>query len=253
MNLLCSKAARRAKILLHMLSICTKHAQSWTQLVTCSSTSYRSRYSHQIFLMRFLLHSRCSAHEICIIAFLVVFNICIKWILSELSFFSVYARHMQSATLIFKSFIDVSLCSVDATHMHRRDFDDQMWILLWSRLMLLTYASHRARSFFNSMSDLECARYMLILKFNLTSRIFFNLDSTFSISWSAVTCFKTSSNSWTFAYQSYIHTRDTIFNKKNELAILKKTNWKTNISFAVINVLQWVNFVKHCMSKLSWT
>ncbi len=74
---------------------------------------------------------------ICIITFLI---------LSELSFFLVYARHMRSATLTFKSFsqlvisfarfwasmlssfIDVSLCSVDATHMHRRGFDDQMWI-----------------------------------------------------------------------------------------------------------------------------
>ena len=91
---------------------------------------------------------------ICIITF---FNICIEWILSELSFFLVYARHMRSATLIFKSFsqfilsfshslnfqsmsfINVSLCSVDAAHMHRRGFDGQMWIYLWSRLMLLTY------------------------------------------------------------------------------------------------------------------
>jgi len=46
--------------------------------------------------------------------------------LSKSSFFLVYARHMRSATLIFKSFIDVSLCSVDAAHMHRRGFDNQM-------------------------------------------------------------------------------------------------------------------------------
>ena len=76
---------------------------------------------------------------ICIITFLVVFNIYIERILSE-----VYARHMRSATLTFKpfsqlvisfarfsalmlsSFIDVSLCSVDAAHIHRRGFDDQM-------------------------------------------------------------------------------------------------------------------------------
>ena len=111
-------------------------------------------------------------------------------VLLKLCFFLVYTRHMRSATLIFKSssqliisltqfsalmlssFIDVSLYSVDAAHMYRRDFDDQMWILLWPRLMLLTYASHRAWSFFNSTSSLECARHMSILKFNPTSRIF---------------------------------------------------------------------------------
>ncbi len=53
--------------------------------------------------------------------------------------------------------------------------------------MLLTYALHRVQSFFNLMSDLECAKHMLILKFNSTLRIFFNLDLTFSISRSAVT------------------------------------------------------------------
>ncbi len=121
---------------------------------------------------------------ICIIAFLIVFNICIEWILSELSFFSVYARHMRSATLIFKSFIDVSLCSVDATHMHRRGFDDQMWIFLWSRL---AYASHRARSFSNPTSDLECAGHMSVLKFNPTPRIFSDPVSTFSTPRPAVT------------------------------------------------------------------
>ena len=34
------------------------------QLVTCSLTSYRSRYSRQIFLVRFLFHSRRSAHDL---------------------------------------------------------------------------------------------------------------------------------------------------------------------------------------------
>ena len=121
---------------------------------------------------------------ICIIAFLVVFNICIEWILSELSFFSVYARHMRSATLIFKSFIDVSLCSVDATHMHRRGFGDQMWTFLWSRL---AYTSHRARSFSNPTSDLGCAGHMPILKSNPTSRIFSDPGSTFSTPRPAVT------------------------------------------------------------------
>ena len=130
---------------------------------------------------------------ICIITFL---NICIEWILSELSLFLVYARHMRSATLIFKSFsqfilsfaqfselmsfIDVSLCSVDAAHMHRRDFDDQMWIYLWSRFMLLTYASHRAWGFSNPTSGLECAGHMSFLKFNPTSRIFSNPRLNFS-------------------------------------------------------------------------
>jgi len=134
---------------------------------------------------------------ICTITFLIIFDICIERILSELSFFLVYAWHMQSVTLIFisfsqfiisftqfsasmlLSFIDVSLCSVDAAHMHRRDFDDQMWIFLWSRLMLLTYASHRTRSFFNSTSDLEFAGHMLCSTFNSTSRIFSNPGSTF--------------------------------------------------------------------------
>ncbi len=56
---------RRAKILLHMLSICTIHAKSWwTQLVTCSLTSYRLHFSCQIFLMSFLLHSHCSARDL---------------------------------------------------------------------------------------------------------------------------------------------------------------------------------------------
>ncbi len=117
--------------------------------------------------------------------------------LNELSFFLVYAWHMQTATLIFKSFsqsvisfarfsasmlssfIDVSLCSVDAAHMHSRDLFDQMSILLWSRLMLLTYASHRLRSFFNPTSSLECTGHMQFLKFNPTSRIFSNPGSTF--------------------------------------------------------------------------
>ncbi len=104
---------------------------------------------------------------ICIIAFLIVFNICIEWILSKSSFFLVYARHMRSATLIFKSFIDVSLCSVDAAHMHRRGFDNQMWIYLWPRLMLLAYDMHRVWGF-------------SILKFNPTPRIFSNPRLNFS-------------------------------------------------------------------------
>ena len=123
---------------------------------------------------------------------LMICNICIERILSELSFFLVYARHMRSAILIFKSFsqlvisfarfwvsmlssfIDVSLCLVDAAHMHRRGFDNQMWIYLWSHLMLLTYASHMAWDFSNPTSDLGCAGHMPFLKFNPTSRIFFN-------------------------------------------------------------------------------
>ncbi len=81
---------------------------------------------------------------ICIITFLVVFEIFIERILSELSFFLVYARHMRTATFTSKpfsqsvissarfsasmlsSFIDVSLCSVDAAHMHSRCLFDQM-------------------------------------------------------------------------------------------------------------------------------
>ncbi len=84
----------------------------------------------------------------------------------------------QFSASMFSSFIDVFLCSVDAAHMHSRDIFDQMSIFWWSRLMLLTYASHRSRSFFNSTSSLECARHMQFLKFNSTSRIFSNLGST---------------------------------------------------------------------------
>ena len=173
-------AARRAKILLHMLSMCTKHAKSWTQAITYVIL-VRSFSCIFFFILIVLL-------VICTITFLIVFDICVERILSELSFFLVYAWHMRSATLksfsqlvisfarfwasMLSSFIDVSLCSVDAAHMLSRGFDNQMWIFLWSRLMLLTYASHRARSFSNSTSDLECARHMSILKFNPTSRIF---------------------------------------------------------------------------------
>jgi len=32
----------------------------------------------------------------------------------------------QFSASMLSSFIDVSLCSVDAAHMHRRDFDNQM-------------------------------------------------------------------------------------------------------------------------------
>jgi len=122
----------------------------------------------------------------------------------------VYARHMRSAILIFKSFsqlvissarfwalmlssfIDVSLCSVDAAHMHRRGFDDQMWIYLWSRLMLLAYASHRNRSFSNPAPGLGCAGHMRILKFNPTPRIFSDPGSTFSTPRPAVTRWRVS-------------------------------------------------------------
>ncbi len=172
--------ARRAKILLHMLSICIKHANYELNLWHAHSQAIahvffiRSFFCVFFFILIVLL-------VICTITFLIVFDICIERILSELSFFLVYARHMRSATLIFKScnqfiisfaqfsasmlssFIDVSLCSVDAAHMHRRGFDDQMWIYLWSCLMLLTYASHRNRSFFNPTSSLERAGHMQFL------------------------------------------------------------------------------------------
>ncbi len=177
--------ARRAKILLHMLSICIKHANYELNLWHAHSQAIA-----HVFFIRSFFFILIILFVICTITFLIIFNICIERILSELSFLLVYARYMRSVTLIFKScsqliisfarfsalmlssFINVSLCSVDAAHMHRRDFDDQMWIYLWSRLMLLTYASHRNWSFSNSTSDLECARHMPILKFNPTSRIF---------------------------------------------------------------------------------
>ncbi len=127
----------------------------WTQLVTFSFTSYRSCYLCQIFLLHFLLHSRCSARDLRYLhwenlEFLL--SICVTYEICEV----------------------VSLCSVDAAHMHRRDFDDQMWIYLWPRLMLLTYASHRAWDFSNPTPGLECAGHMPFLKFNPTPRIFSN-------------------------------------------------------------------------------
>ena len=67
-------------------------------------TSYRLHYSHQIFLVRFLLHSRRSAHDLHH-RFSHHFHI-----LSELSFFLVYARHMRIVTLTFKSFFVVHRC-----------------------------------------------------------------------------------------------------------------------------------------------
>ncbi len=157
-----------------MLSTCIKHANHELNLWHAHSQAI----AHVIFVRLFFcvfFFILVVLLVICIITFLIVFNICVERILSELSFFLVYARHMRSATLIFKSFsqfiisfarfwalmlssfIDVSLCLIDAAHMHRRDFDNQMWIYLWSRLMLLTYASHRVWDFFNSTSDLECA------------------------------------------------------------------------------------------------
>jgi len=59
---------------------------------TCSFTSYRSRYLHQIYLVRFLHHhfSHRLRHLHCTDL--------------ELIFFSVYARHMRTATLTFKPF-----------------------------------------------------------------------------------------------------------------------------------------------------
>ncbi len=83
------------------------------------------------------------------------------------------------SALMLSSFIDVSLCSVDAAHMLSRDLSDQIWIILWSCLMILTYASHRLRSFSNPTSNLECAGHMLSFKFNPTSRNFSDPGSTF--------------------------------------------------------------------------
>jgi len=70
-------------------------------------------------------------------------------ILSELSFFLVYARHMRSATLIFKPFPSTrfsasSLFVDDVAHMHRWCFDDQMCVTLLNALDICN-ASHRAR------------------------------------------------------------------------------------------------------------
>ncbi len=61
----------------------------------------------------------------------------------------------QFSALMLLSFIDVSLSSVDAVHMHSRDLFDQMSIFLWPRLMLLNvrgicnfWSSTRRQEFF---------------------------------------------------------------------------------------------------------
>ena len=174
-----------------MLSTCIKHANHELNLWHAHSQAI----AHVIFVRLFFcvfFFILVVLLVICTITFLIVFNICVERILSELSFFLIYARHMRSATLTFKSFsqfviwfaqfwalmlssfIDVSLCLVDAAHMHRRGFDNQMWIYLWPRLMLLTYASHRAWGFSNPTPGLGCAGHMPFLKFNPTPRIFSN-------------------------------------------------------------------------------
>ncbi len=126
---------------------------------------------HQIFLMCFLLHSCRSARDLHHHFFFLI--------LSEPCFFLSVISFARFSALMLSSFIDVSLCSVDAAHMHRRCFDDQMWICLWSRLMLLAYASHRAKVFSNPPPTLECAKHMSKIKFNPTPRIFSNPGSTF--------------------------------------------------------------------------
>ncbi len=174
-----------------MLSICTKHVNHELNLWHAHSQAI----AHVIFIRSFFcifFFILVVQLMICIITFLIVFNICIEQILSELSFFLIYAQHMRTEILIFKSFsqsvisfaqfsalmlssfIDVSLCSVVAAHMHSRGFDNQMWVYLWPRLMLLAYASHRAWGFSNPTPDLGCAGHMPFLKFNPTPRIFSN-------------------------------------------------------------------------------
>ncbi len=133
--------------------------------MTFSFTSYRSCYLCQIFLLHFLLHSRCSALDLRYL----------HW------------ENLEFLLSICVTYEVISLCSVDAAHMHRRDFDDQMWIYLWSRFMLLAYASHRAWDFSNPTPGLECARHMPFLKFNPTSRIFSDPGSTFPTPRPAVT------------------------------------------------------------------
>ncbi len=71
-------------------------------------------------------------------------------------------NHLLSLTSMLSSFIDVSLCSVNAAHMHSRVLSDQTWILLWSRLMVLAYASHRLRSFSNpDVKSWMCGAYAI--------------------------------------------------------------------------------------------
>ncbi len=84
--------------------------------------------------------------------------------------YDVLAEHMRTATLTSKPFsqpvissarfsapmlsssIDVSLCSVNAAHMHSRGLFDRMSIFLWPRFMLLAYAIFKvqpdAKNFF---------------------------------------------------------------------------------------------------------
>ncbi len=134
--------------------------------------------AHQIFLVHFLLHSRCSAHDLH-----HRFSRCFQhlhWMNLEraeflLSICAAYAKCDTHLQVVHWCFFVLS----DAAHMHRRGFDDQMCILLWLRLMLLAYASHRVRSFFNPSPSLECAGHMPILKSNPTPRIFSDPGSTF--------------------------------------------------------------------------
>jgi hypothetical protein len=69
---------------------------------------------------------------ICIIIFLIVFNMCIARILSELSFFLVYARHMRTATLTFKPIVNLLSHSLD---FQRRYFRCSS-MFLYAQLML---------------------------------------------------------------------------------------------------------------------
>ncbi len=140
---------------------------------------------------------------ICIITFLIVFDICIARILSELSFFLVYARHMRTATLTFKPlsqsvissarfsasmlslFIDVSSCSVDASPNPTSSLGCAGH-MLFSKSNGSTFPTHpraetrhRPRSFSNPPSILECAGNMLFLKFNPTPSLISDPGSTF--------------------------------------------------------------------------
>ncbi len=132
--------------------------------LTCSSSNLSHAFSSSV--SSFCLWFASSL-------FSIVFNIChIAQTMSELSFFWIYAWHMQTVI----SYLIRSIFDVDAFVVHQcfwmlswccasEIFSDQMWIFLWFCLMILTYASHRSRSFFNSMSSLECARHMLFLNF----------------------------------------------------------------------------------------
>lgn len=107
----------------------------------------------------------------------------------------------QFSASMLSSFIDVSLCSVDAAHMHSRNLFEQMSIFLWSRLMLLTYASHRVWRFFNT-SGLECGAYAIFKVQPDVKNSFQPPAQLFQLSTSCYIC----APAWCWKRGTYAHT-----------------------------------------------